>query len=295
MSPPSRRPSPAGCGRFKPGDAPHLAIDGKTLRGSPDGETPAVHLLSAYAPDVEAVAAQMRVDAKTNELKAALEMLVILPIKGRLITADAIQTHRAICAAVIEGGGDYILPVKDNQPALRAHIEAAFAEPEAGLSPLQIERRAACLDRATTVDKGHGRIEKRTLELTTWLDEYLGDDWPGCRQCSACSASGVRVRRSRWKWSSGSPACHGSGPAQRRCWMQCGALGDRERAARAAGRHVEGGRQPGTQGVGAAGDGRVEELDHRLVLLLGQGEPGGGDRALQCHPEKSVELVSTPI
>ena len=77
----------------------------------------------------------MRVDAKTNELKAALEMLVILPIKGRLITADAIQTHRAICAAVIEGGGDYILPVKDNQPTLRADIEAAFAEPEAGLSP----------------------------------------------------------------------------------------------------------------------------------------------------------------
>ena len=79
---------PAQAGRHA-----HLAIDGKTLRGSRDGETPAVHLLSAYAPDVEAVVAQMRVDAKTNELKAALEMLAILPIKGRLITADAIQTH----------------------------------------------------------------------------------------------------------------------------------------------------------------------------------------------------------
>ncbi len=32
------------------------------------------------------------------------------------------------------------------------------------------------------MDKGHGRIEKRTLELTTWLEDYLGDDWPGCRQ-----------------------------------------------------------------------------------------------------------------
>ena len=45
--------------------------------------------------------------------------------------------------------------------------------------------RAACLDRATTVDKGHGRIEKRTLELTTWLEEYLGDDWQGCRITSS--------------------------------------------------------------------------------------------------------------
>ena len=48
------------CGRLKPGDTPHLAIDGKTLRGSRDGETPAVHLLSAYAPNVEAIVAQMR-------------------------------------------------------------------------------------------------------------------------------------------------------------------------------------------------------------------------------------------
>ena len=71
--------------------------------------------------------------------------------------------------------------------------------------------------------------------------------------------------------------------------LECsaGALGDRERAARAAGRHVEGGRQPGTQGVGAAGDGRVEELDHLLVLLLGQGEPGGDDPALHVPPPRS--------
>ena len=55
--------------------------------------------------------AQLWVDAKTNELKAAVEMLAILPIKGRVITANAIQTHREICATVIEGGGDYILPL----------------------------------------------------------------------------------------------------------------------------------------------------------------------------------------
>jgi hypothetical protein len=122
-------------GRLGPRHAPHLALDGKTVRGSRDGETPAVHLLAAYAPDVQAVVAQLRVDAKTNELKAALEMLAVLPVAGRLVTADAIQTHREFCAAVIEHGGDYILPVKDNQPTLRRDIEAVFAGPEAGLSP----------------------------------------------------------------------------------------------------------------------------------------------------------------
>jgi hypothetical protein len=121
--------------RLSPQDAHHLAIDGKTLCGSRDGQIPAVHLLCAYAPEVQAVLAQLRVDAKTNEHKAALELLGVLPLKGKVITGDAMFTHRDVCAAIIEGGGDYILPVKDNQPTLRADIEAAFAEPGAGLSP----------------------------------------------------------------------------------------------------------------------------------------------------------------
>src|SRR6516162_2917519 len=53
--------------RLGPRDAPQLNLDGKSLRGSRDGQTPAVHLLAAYAPDVQAVVAQLRVDAKTNE------------------------------------------------------------------------------------------------------------------------------------------------------------------------------------------------------------------------------------
>jgi hypothetical protein len=116
-------------------DAPHLAIDGKTARGSRDGDTPGVHLLSAYAPDVKAVVAQLRVDAKTNEHKAALELLRVLPLKGKVVTGDAMFTHRDVCAEVIEGGGDYVLPVKENQPTLAQDIAAAFAGPEAGLSP----------------------------------------------------------------------------------------------------------------------------------------------------------------
>jgi DDE_Tnp_1-associated/Transposase DDE domain len=122
-------------GRLGPADAPHLALDGKTARGSRDGDTPGVHLVSAYAPEVKAVLAQLRVDAKTNEHKAALELLGVLPLQGRVVTGDAMFTHRDVCAAVIDGGGDYVLPVKDNQPTLARDIAAAFAEPEAGLSP----------------------------------------------------------------------------------------------------------------------------------------------------------------
>jgi hypothetical protein len=122
-------------GQLGPGDAPHIALDGKTARGSRDGKTPAVHLVAAYAPAAGAVLAQLRVDAKTNEHKAALELLGVLRLKGKVVTGDAMFTHRDVCSAVIEGQGDYVLPVKDNQPTLARDIQAAFAEPEAGLSP----------------------------------------------------------------------------------------------------------------------------------------------------------------
>jgi hypothetical protein len=122
-------------GQLGPGDVPHLAIDGKTARGSRDGETPGVHLVSAYAPHVKAVLAQLRVDAKTNEHKAALELLGVLKLKGKVVSGDAMSTHRDVCAEVLAGGGDYVLPVKENPPTLSRDITAAFAEPEAGLSP----------------------------------------------------------------------------------------------------------------------------------------------------------------
>ncbi len=122
-------------GRLGPGDAAHLCLDGETARGSRDGDAPGVHLLSAYAPAAKAVLAQLRVDAKTNEHKAALELLGVLPLAGKVVTGDAMFTHRDVCAAVIEGGGGYVLPVKEDQPTLARDIAAEFAAPEAGLSP----------------------------------------------------------------------------------------------------------------------------------------------------------------
>ncbi len=74
-------------------------------------------------------------DGKTNEHKAALELLGVLPLAGAVVTGDAMFTHRDICAEVIAGGGDYVLPVKENQPTLGRDIAAVFAAPVAGLCP----------------------------------------------------------------------------------------------------------------------------------------------------------------
>jgi hypothetical protein len=116
-------------------DFEHIAIDGKTARGSRGEDLPAVHLLAAYASEMGAVLAQLRVDAKTNEHKAALELLGILPLKGKVITGDAMFTHRDVCSEIGRRGGDYVLPAKDNQPTLLADIRSTLDAPPAGLSP----------------------------------------------------------------------------------------------------------------------------------------------------------------
>ena len=104
-----------------------LSIDGKTLRGSRDGEVPGVHLVAAYAPEAKAVLGQIRVDAKTNEHKAALELLGILPLKGKVVIGDTAFCQRDLAKQVIEQGGDYVLFAKDNQPGLVIDLQAGFA------------------------------------------------------------------------------------------------------------------------------------------------------------------------
>jgi DDE_Tnp_1-associated/Transposase DDE domain len=112
-----------------------LAVDGEGLRGATGERLPAVHLVAAYAHEARVVLAELRVDAKTNEHKAALELLGLLPLKGVVVTADAMFTHADFCRGVREGGGDYLLAVKENQPTLLRDIEAVFT-PDAGCSPL---------------------------------------------------------------------------------------------------------------------------------------------------------------
>jgi len=111
----------------------HIALDGKTVRGSRDGDTPGVHLLAAYAPQASAVIAQMRVDATTNEHKTALRLLGVLPpLRGAVVTADAMFTHADVCREILGRGGEYVLYAKDNQPRLKTQISDTFAAAEAG-------------------------------------------------------------------------------------------------------------------------------------------------------------------
>ena len=115
-----------GVGSRLPEGVAQLARDGKAVRGSRDGELPGQHLLAASAPQAEAVLAQLRVDGKTNEPKAALRLLGILPWAGRGVTGDAMFGQRDLAEKVVGEGGDSVFAVKDNQPGLGTDGAAGF-------------------------------------------------------------------------------------------------------------------------------------------------------------------------
>jgi len=108
------------------GPADHVAIDGKRLRGSRRGERSGVHLLAAFSQRLLGCLGQLRVEPDANEITAALRLLKDLPLAGVIVTGDAIFAQKAICGAIIAGGGDYFFTVKDNQPMLKADIALAF-------------------------------------------------------------------------------------------------------------------------------------------------------------------------
>jgi predicted transposase YbfD/YdcC len=147
----------------------HIAIDGKTLRGSTDG-LDAVHMMSAFVSSAGVVLAPQACDGKSNEITAIPNMLELLDIHGATVTIDAMGCQREIAKKVIEGGGDYILALKMNQPTLYDAVQKHMdAHDEAGSLPEH-----------ETIEKSHGRhtIRRRMFaDKVDWLEQK--DDWLG--------------------------------------------------------------------------------------------------------------------
>lgn len=85
----------------------HVAIDGKRLRGSKSGEAPGMHLLTAYCTALSGVIGQAAMGGDENEITAALRLLKNMPLRGIIITGDAMFTQKEICQTIINNGGDY--------------------------------------------------------------------------------------------------------------------------------------------------------------------------------------------
>jgi predicted transposase YbfD/YdcC len=134
----------------------HIRIDGKVLRGSGDdaaGLRP-LQLVSAWVDECRLVLGQVAADPDSNEITAIPKLLEILDLHGSLVTIDAAGCQSNIATAIVDGGGDYLLAVKGNQPTLEEEVSDAFLE--AG------ENDYAGLDRAETQETNRGRQERRT-------------------------------------------------------------------------------------------------------------------------------------
>ena len=137
-----------------------IAVDGKALRGSQDlaAGQQAIHMVSAWASANGLTLGQVSVDAKSNEITAVPALLRLLDLAGCIVTVDALNCQKATAEQIIGQGADYILAVKDNQPTLAQDVAELF-EVAAQQAP------ATPVDQASTLEKGHGRIEERVCAV----------------------------------------------------------------------------------------------------------------------------------
>jgi predicted transposase YbfD/YdcC len=132
--------------------AEQLVVDGKTIRGARAGDGRAVHVLAAMLAGSRTVIAQREIAAKTNEITAFAPLLAEQDLSGVLVSADALHTQRAHARFLVEDkNADYLLVVKDNQPGLFAQLNAL---PWAEVPVAHVEH-----------DRGHGRVERRTIQV----------------------------------------------------------------------------------------------------------------------------------
>ena len=135
----------------------HIAIDGKTLRGSFDtaaGQNP-LHLVSAWACETRLTLGQVATEAKSNEITAIPLLLEMLNLKGATVTIDAMGCQKDIAAKIVEGQGDYLLALKDNHPKLSEAVEAEFFTATNADTPPRNMRRQI------SVEINRGREERR--------------------------------------------------------------------------------------------------------------------------------------
>lgn len=155
-----------------------LAIDGKVLRGTLDEEQKGVYLLAAYLPAEGLVLLEVEVAGKGSEVPAAPKLLKSLDLREKVVMGDALHTQREVSIQIVEAGGDYIWLAKGNQPQIEEDICLWFGPdptPMAGQSYLPKD-----FETIQTVNKGHGRLEQRTLTVSSQLKDFL--DWPYLEQ-----------------------------------------------------------------------------------------------------------------
>lgn len=160
----------------------HISVDGKTSRRSFDpatGKLP-IHTVSAWLSDEGLVLGQVKTADKSNEITAIPELLRVIDIRGATVTIDAMGCQTEIAKTIVEGEGNYLLAVKENQSALYNDLVTTFTEAADNRVRSLDERARPTVELFEETDKGHGRVERRSLELCrdlAWM--MTAERWAG--------------------------------------------------------------------------------------------------------------------
>jgi len=152
-----------------------IAIDGKACRRSHDASRGlrALHIVSAWASEQGIALGQVATEEKSNEITAIPQLLKQIDLAKALITIDAMGCQKEIARDIIEGGGDFVIAVKDNQPKLREAVETHFEKHlERGLEDLKYRHHE-------TSDAAHGRMDERLYYLSKIPRDFaVKKQWP---------------------------------------------------------------------------------------------------------------------
>lgn len=238
-----------------------IAVDGKAVRSAPaDTFSGCLHLVTAWATENGVALGQVAVADGSHEIAAVPELLRVLDLKGALVTLDAAGCQKGTLGQIRDQGGDYLVAVKGNQPALQRAVHAAFDR--------ACEAEFAGCPGTASVEDGHGRHEERYVTVIR-DPEGLPDGWADVRAV-------VVVGREREAEGRSASTCHFyitslRAKAEKMAGYVRGSLGRGERSALVPRRHLPGGRQPdpGCQRRGRPGCGPARR---GVAAEAGQGE-----------------------
>jgi len=156
-----------------------ISMDGKVIRGTIETETQdGLCLLAIFLPGEGITLAQIAIPHGQNEISVAPTLLGWVDLRNKVVIGDALHTQRQISIQIGKAGGNYLWTVKGNQPQLLQDLQDWFDErvpllPGMGCPPKDFRS-------ATLINKGHGRLEVRTLTTSSQLNDFL--DWPFLQQ-----------------------------------------------------------------------------------------------------------------
>jgi predicted transposase YbfD/YdcC len=165
--------------RGKAGYQVVVSMDGKVVRGTIDTEVNGgLCLLAVFLPGEGVTLAQVAIESKQNEISAAPTLLGYVDLRNKVVVGDALHTQRQVSIQIGKAGGHYLWTVKGNHPQLLQDLQDWFdvnVKPVPGMGGPPRDFRSA-----TITNKGHGRLEVRTLTASSQLNDFL--DWPFLQQ-----------------------------------------------------------------------------------------------------------------